>query len=279
MPNFGVSANATWRRFTNFNWRPVQGLRGDDYEVRGTFTSDTPEGPFTQEFYGVRANAIPSNRTATEYVNRDDYSQRYLGLEISATKRLSNRWMARLGFSTNDHREYFDSDQAFQDPTSTPTNPNIDGGQVLRNTTGSGKSGIYMLLPKYQLIANGLYQAAWGINLAGNMTMRQGYATPFFRNLVPTGDPLSANKTILFTDDVSENRLPMVTSLDVRVGKEFSFGVGSYRPRLNVDLDVFNVLNSATVLGREYNQRLTTANRVLEIMNPRILRFGLRLNF
>ncbi len=279
MPNFGVSANATWRRFTNFNWRPVQGLRGDDYQVRGTVTSDTPAGSFTQEFYGVRPDAIPSNRTATEYVDREDYSQRYLGLELSATKRLSNRWMARLGFSTNDHREYFDSDQAYTDPTSSPGSPNIDGGQVMRQSGGSGKSGIFMLLPKYQFIANGMYQAMWGINLAGNMTMRQGFATPFFRNLVATGDPLGNNKTILFVDDVSENRLPLMTSLDVRVGKEFSFGMAGYRPRLNVDLDFFNVLNSATILGRQYNQRLTTANNVLEIMNPRILRLGLRLNF
>ena len=280
MPNFGVSANATWRHFNNFNWRPVAGLRGDDYEQRGTFTGTTPEGTVDVPFFGVRADALPGINTGiTEYVNRDDYTQRYLGFELSATKRLSNRWMARLGFSTNDHREYFGSDQAYTDPTSTLANPNKDGGQVLRATGGSGKGAIYMVLPKYQLIANGMYQAMWGINLAGNMTMRQGYSMAYNRTSTPTGDPLGNTKTLLLVDDVAQYRLPTVTSLDVRVGKEFGATVGSYRPRFNVDVDFFNVLNSATVLSRRFDQRLTTANQVLEIMNPRIIRFGVRMNF
>ena len=62
---------------------------------------------------------------------------------------------------------------------------------------------------------------------------------------------------------------------DARVGKEFRV----QRVRLNVDIDVFNVLNSATVLGREYDRRLGTYDNVREIMNPRILRLGLRVGF
>ena len=286
MPNFGVSANATWRRFTNFNWRPVAGLRADDYEQRGTFTGTTPEGTISVPYYGVRADRVAGINTGiTEYVEREGYSQRYLGLELSATKRLSNRWMARLGFSTNDHREYFDSDQAMTDPTPTlPSTitfvgPQVDGGQVLRATTGSGKGAIYMVLPKYQLVANGMYQAPWGINVAGNMTLRQGYSMPFNHTQVATGDPLGNLKTILLVDDVAAYRLPTVTSLDARLGKEFGFTAGSYRPRFNVDLDLFNVLNSATVLARRFDQRVSTANNVLEIMNPRILRLGVRVNF
>lgn len=161
------------------------------------------------------------------------------------------------------------------DPTASLASPNKDGGTVMRASGGSGKSGIYQVLPKYQFIATGLYQAPWGINLAANMVNRQGFATPYFRNLVATADPVSRNKTVLLVGDVAERRLPSVTSLDGRVGKEFKFN----RARFNVDVDLFNMLNSATVLGREYNLRLTTANNVVEIMNPRVLRLGLRINF
>jgi hypothetical protein len=49
--------------------------------------------------------------------------------------------------------------------------------------------------------------------------------------------------------------------------------------RLNLDVDVFNALNSNTVLGRQYDLRLSAANNVLEIMNPRVLRLGLRFGF
>jgi hypothetical protein len=44
------------------------------------------------------------------------------------------------------------------------------------------------------------------------------------------------------------------------------------------DVDLFNLFNSA-VLGRQYDLRLPTANNVLEIMNPRVVRLGARFNF
>ena len=49
-----------------------------------------------------------------------------------------------------------------------------------------------------------------------------------------------------------------------------------------LDLDIFNITNAATVLGKQYDLRLTGPtgyNQVLEIMNPRILRLGARFNF
>ena len=75
-----------------------------------------------------------------------------------------------------------------------------------------------------------------------------------------------------------EHRLPTVNTLDFRVGKLFKL----QRVNFNVDLDLFNLFNEGTVLGRQYDLRLTGAtgfNQVLEIMNPRIARIGVRFNF
>jgi hypothetical protein len=287
MPNFGVSGTFTWRNFTNFVWRN-NGLTAADYTQIDTLTGTHPAaGAFSVPIYGVAAGRVPTNRAATIYREREGYSQRYLGFELAATKRLSNRWMARLGFSTNDHREYFDGPQSFGDPTPQPvsnaglgsvnlgTGPNQDGGLVMRLSGGSGKSGIYQVLPKYQFIATGLYQAPWGLNFGANLVNRQGFSTPYHRTQVATADPLAARKNVLVVPDVGDARLPAVTSLDGRVGKEFAFN----RFRLNVDLDVFNVLNTNTVLGRQFDLRPATADQVLEIMNPRVLRLGLRFNF
>lgn len=282
MRNFGVSGTFTWRRFTNFNRRD-NGLRADDYQQIDTLTgSHAAIGNYSVPIYGVIPGRVPANRAATTFTKREDYSQRYLGFELAATKRLSNRWMARFGFSTNDHREYFDGPAGHLGPsvttggdlTPTPTNPQKDGGLVVRQSTGSGKSGIFQVLPKYQFTATGLYQARWGINLAMNLVSRQGFAMQYNRTQVPTTDPLAARKTVLLVE-AGETRLPGVTSLDFRVGKEFTFN----RVRFNADLDVFNVTNSNTVLGRQYDLRVTTANNVLEIMNPRVLRVGVRFNF
>ena len=75
--------------------------------------------------------------------------------------------------------------------------------------------------------------------------------------------------------ELDDYRLPSVTSLDLRVGKE----VQLMRTRFSIDIDVFNALNTNTVLGRQFDLRVSTANNVQEIMNPRVLRLGLRFNF
>ncbi|MEX2272121.1 MAG: TonB-dependent receptor [Vicinamibacterales bacterium] len=273
--NIALRATLTWRRFVDFNWRPLQGVRGDDFVRLGSFSGRVePIGDFEVPFYGLPADAVPANRTATEYVTREDYHQRYWGIEIAAIKRLSNRWMGRAGFSANDHREYFETAGALFDPTSTPDSPNIDGGEVLRETAGSGKTNIFMLLPKYQVSAAAMYQAPWKISLAANLLVRQGYAKPYYRSGVPTGDPLGDLKTLLLVSP-GEFRLAPVTSLDGRASRAFTIE----RLRLNVDVDVFNVLNLATVLRRQYDLRVTTADTPLEIMAPAILRLGIRAGF
>jgi hypothetical protein len=217
---------------------------------------------------------------------RDGYHQRYLGLEVSATKRLSNRWMARFGFSTNSWREYFDDpSKAILDPTRAPApslafpfaGPQVDGGAVVRATTSSSGNGVYMVAPAYQISANGSYQVIWGVSIAASLISRQGYAEPFFQSNVATGDPLG-RKTVLLVNQVDAFRLPAVTSLDGRLEKQFTFGSA----KLAIDFDLFNVLNAATVLSRQYDARLTGATgfgNTLEIMNPRVARLGLRFTF
>ena len=79
-------------------------------------------------------------------------------------------------------------------------------------------------------------------------------------------------------DNVTDFRLPAASSLDARIEKAFKI----QRVNILFDLDIFNLTNSATVLGKQYNLRATGAtgfDQVLEVMNPRILRLGGRINF
>jgi hypothetical protein len=254
-------------------------LSAANYVQVGTFTgSADPVGSYSVPYYAIDPAAVPENRAAIIYHTRPDYYQQYQGFEISAVKRMSNRWMARFGFSTNSNTEHWTSPAGQGDPTPTITNPNVNGGQIIRASGGSGKSSIYTVLPKYQFIITGLYQGPWGLNFGANINNRQGYAEPYNFNPVNTGDPLGSNKTLLLTPnaDVTAFRLAAVTEFDARVGKEVKFG----RARVNIDFDIFNVLNNNTVLGRQYNLRTpSSANTVQEIQNPRIARIGLRFNF
>jgi hypothetical protein len=291
MPQFSVSASFTWRRFTDVRWAPRIGVRQAQYRQTGTFTGTFDEvGSVSIPFYAISPGAIPPGG-GREYINRDGYHQRFMGIEVSATKRLANRWQMRLGFSTNNHAEFFDDPAtSIEDPTpvcsftpagttyGTSCQPFVNGGQVLRPSGGSGKSQIYIALPKYQFIANGMYQGPWGIDLAANLVTRQGYSQPFYRSQVVTTDALSNRKTVLLVSDVDANRLPMVSSLDARVEKAFKFGTTN----LAIDFDLFNLFNNATVLGKTYDARLTGPlgfNQIREIMQPRIARLGVRFNF
>jgi len=194
--------------------------------------------------------------------------------------------MARFGFSTNDWSEYFDDPaKAILDPTRAPVpssawpfaGAQVNGGAVLRSSTGSGKSGIYMVAPTYQIVANGLYEAKWGINISANIVARQGFAEPFLPEQCRDRGSARPQDRVL-VPKVDDFRLPAVTSLDGRIEKVFKFGTS----KLALDFDVFNLLNAGTVLGKQYDVRLTGPTgfgQTLEIMNPRIARLGARFTF
>jgi hypothetical protein len=288
MPNFGVSAAFTYRKMVDFNWFPHIGVRAPLYTQVGTFSgTGLPDGSsFSVPYFEIPESAVPENGLSggQEFVKRDGYHQRFLGFEASATKRLSNRWMARFGFSTNKHQEFFDDRAtAIEDPTPICANtgdcePLVNGGLVVTRSGGSGKSNIFQLLPSYQLIATGMYQARYGIDLGFNYNLRQGFGQPWFQSRVSTPDDyFTTRKNVLLTN-VDGHRLPTVQTFDIRVGKAMKI----QRANINVDLDVFNLFNSGTVLGRQFDRRLTGPtgfNQVLEIMNPRIARIGARFNF
>jgi len=277
--NFGVSAAYTWRRYTNQLWNvlPPIGATSADYVEDGRLTGTLPDGSsYDVPYYALSQAAAPEG-AGTLTANRKGYHRTFNGIELAATKRLSNRWMGRFGFSWNRSREYFDDpSQSIVDPTPLTADPQVDGGIVTVPTAGSGKSQIYLTLPSYQFTANGFYQGPWGLNFGANFVLREGYTQMFFSNDVGTNDPVYSTKDILvIPDKVGDYRLPAVKSLDARVEKLFTF----QRAQMALDFDIFNVLNSGTVLGRIYDVSSSKFNQVAEIMNPRIARFGLRVQF
>ena len=281
--NFGLSANVTWRQLTNFNWTQTAGVDGTTYTQVGTFSGTADGlGDFSVPLHAVNPDAVPADEGAL-FEHRDGYSQRYLGFELSATKRMADRWMLRAGFSANRHTEHFSGPEAMADPTPTLplasqplAGPNQDGGPVVTQTSGSGKGNVFMVLPRYQFILTGAYQARWDVNLGVNYVMREGYALPYYHaSADDTGDALASAKNILLFPDVDRFRLPNVHSFDARVSKMFAVD----RLNLHVDFDAFNLFNTSTILVRQIDRSATAFNAPREIMNPRIFRLGVRVQF
>ena len=282
--NSALTTSVTWRRFTNFTWGPLIGLASADYGVVDTLTATLPaaggSGTVSQDVYAPLPGVALPPGGGVEERNRAGYHQDYWGWETSFIKRLANRWQARIAYSFNDHREYFtDRAAAIIDPTPSPTSPKRDGGLVIAGTGGSGKTDIFFVSPRYQFVANGLYEGPFGINVAGSLLFRQGYGQPWFQEIQAHERDAAAFKDVLLAPDVGAHRLPATKSFDVRIGKEFR--ADGYT--MNVDFDWFNILNVGTVLRRQYDvataEGPTGPGQTLEIMNPSLLRFGFRLGF
>ena len=88
-------------------------------------------------------------------------------------------------------------------------------------------------------------------------------------------DALGSTKALLLVGDFGQARLPAVSVLDIRVGRQ----VKLKNVAMNFDLDVFNLFNSATVLGRQYSKQSAKYTQIAEIMQPRIARLGCRITF
>jgi hypothetical protein len=280
-PNLAVGATYTFRRTTNTPYSPYIGLNNTDWVAcegvsgNGYSVPCLDIGPTN----AAALDAASGGRIAT---NREGYSRRYSGLELTAVKRLSNRWMGRVGFGYNSWTEHFDGTAGIQNPlpalyddygysawgSTILTDAKKSGGQVGYYSSGSGT--IYWMPSKWQLSANALYQIGSGFEVAGNLYSRQGYIRPVNLTVDNTfGDTLMAI-------DNGDLRLPNVWNVDLRLAWNGKLGGSS---TIGFSADVFNVFNSNTVLRQVDAADSSAFNRIDQILNPMLIRFGARLSF
>ena len=118
----------------------------------------------------------------------------------------------------------------------------------------------------------------WGFNVAGNLTGRQGYPTPYFVAVLPAGNAALENVQVGGTD---QHRVDDIVDFDARIEKEIAFNAFG----LTLGVDCFNVFNRSYVLQRKNRVFSVTsaapvsAGFVDEILSPRIFRLGARLSF
>jgi hypothetical protein len=113
----------------------------------------------------------------------------------------------------------------------------------------------------------------WSIDVAGYYSMRQGY--PFPQGILTPNRANQGGQTTALLERMGEVRLDNFQSADLRISRDFSFG----RARLSPSLDIFNIANVNTVQGRRRNQAAANANQISTIMAPRIIRFGVRVQW
>lgn len=193
-------------------------------------------------------------------------------------KRLSNRWMSRVGFSWNDATENFDGAEGVYNtngnPTPTATEPLKNGGQCAPQSGGSGSGTIY-INAKWQFNANAMYQAPWGIELSANVFGRQGYPFPIVRSGTAAALGADSATSVLVSPAIDTFRFPNLWNTDIRVARQFR----TDRVNVRAIFDLFNVMNANTELVRVNNITSTTFNALAQNLSPRIARVGLVVGF
>jgi hypothetical protein len=281
--NFAVSVSYTFRHYDRFQFYPRNGMTVADYAPGTPVTGTFPDGTaYNIPTFIPNAAAVARGNNGRFMTNADDYTQRFSGLELAATKRLSNKWMFRLAASYNDHKEYYDAatpvvvDEergavAAGNPTRLDVDSLVDGGQVASRSAGSGSGDIF-INGKWAVNFHGLYQLPWSMEFAASIFGKQGTPYPYFRSVALGQD---GTQRVLLTQKIDSDRLDNLWNVDLRLAKNVRAGGAN----MTFTADLFNVFNSNTELNRQRNLGSARFGELTDYLSPRILRFGLRLGF
>lgn len=283
IPNLQVSLSYTFRRTSRVYYAPYIGVNGTDWIPCESVSSNGFSVPCF-DAGPTNAAALDANGFGLLTTNRPDYSRHYKGVEFTALKRLSNKWMGRVAFSYNDWTEHFDGTAGIQDPNPSQfdtygglsaggqdivTDAKVNGGQLATFSSGSGT--VYWIAAKWQLSASGLYQLPAGFDIAANLFARQGFTRPI---------NISVDNAVADTNlaaPLGSSRVPNIYNLDLRLAKNIN--LSSSKVKLAITADAFNVFNGNTTLRQVDAADSSAFGRVDEIQSPRLVRFGLRLGF
>jgi hypothetical protein len=278
--NLSLGASYTWRRGTNIDsWYPLLGVTTGNYVP--SIESGPGDNGYTATYYNLAPDIpLPSGTMLT---NRPDYHTNYNGVEVNLVKRLSSKWMGRLGFNYGKNTETMDGPGAIQNPTITAASngqgaqpgPQINGGILAPYSEGTGK-GFINIGANWQLVANALGQLPWALEVSGSLFARQGTPLAYiFQESTSNG-----TYNVLTSQNPTSDafRYPAVWDLDLHVAKTIHTGGSS---SIKISVDCFNVLNLNTVTSVNIIANSAQLGQVSQdgILNPRVFRVGLRLHF
>jgi hypothetical protein len=311
MRDFTIGANVTLRQRDNIIWTPYYdqaqfdaggGLRtvagSEIYNCNNTASGTAIDGRPYSEPYCVLSDLNDPRvvNQARWETNMPGFSQDYQGLELTATKRLSNKWMMRAFMSYGEWTNSFDGEaltpgiygsgasSTSGDPTNFRGGTTDDGGLIAVQSLASGnKRDVFVGSSNWQYNINGVYQLPKNWSVSGNLYGRQGYGLADF---VAQGGTGEGTKN-LQVDSIDTNRYDDLMLLDLRAAKLFTL---ERNTNVEIAAEVFNVTNDNTEL--QLGSRLNTFydcstgvngcssyRRVGEILSPRVLRLVATINF
>lgn len=275
-PNFSLSATFILRRNHRFMWEPFY-----DKESQTKMTQENYIGPITGsitydgETYNYEYWTLDQYRHAGRYQeNQPDYHENYTSIEITAVKRLSHRWMMNASFTYQLHTAHF-GDKGYNDPTNLDK---FDGAMSAPAITLWGSRPSRYPSADWMAKLSFLFQLPWDFNLSCFANARQGYIYPQWVKIdAPERGAVGLEgTTTIFTEKLGKRRYPNFYNLDLSLVKEIR--LGDYGT-LSLSIDGFNVFNFSHSLARYPQINSPRHDEIEVILNPRVIRFGIRYSF
>ncbi|HZT77959.1 MAG TPA: TonB-dependent receptor [Vicinamibacterales bacterium] len=223
-----LSATFTYRQEKNLQAYVNTALPNSQFVPRTTVVpgpdgvvgtaDDTTIGTFNRP---SAANQILINNDPT-------FVQTYKGVELTATKRMSNRWQMLAGLTLSRSRQDNKSEAA----STTEVNW---GPNALINTSGPITTDVPV-----QFKLTGTYVLPYDIALAGNFRSQSG--TPY--NMQQSVAMTFGGSATVNVQPYDSDRLPALTTLDLQASKTFNLATNR---SLNVVFAVSNITNANTV--------------------------------
>jgi hypothetical protein len=227
MANFKLSTVFTYRREKN-----LQASMNPDKPYASTLTTAADPGPdgfagtADDSTFGYYQRISSLNRTVI--TNDPTATQSYKGLEITLTKRLSNRWQMLAGYTLSKNRI---------DDVSVDVSPNF-----LINANGNITSSANADRPN-QFKLTGMYILPWyDVIVSGNFSSQQG---PPVTRQISQRLAIGGSQTINL-EPLGSSRLPTLNKIDLRLGRLFRF-VNDRSLEATIDFD--NLTNANTTWG------------------------------
>jgi len=273
IPNLAVGVDFIYRKYDRGTAAYTLGYQpgGPNGSIGALYVPATWTDPTTglsAIYYQVCNGCTLPSGSAQITVTNPEY-QTYKGVDITATKRYSNRWQAAIALTIQDNPSFY--------PAYSATYAGAGN-----NPTGIEYNNGLSTISKYVTKVQGSYTFKWDIAASVNFNWNQG-ATRTVSIDGPgqvyggtTGQSISYSTLQVYPAD--KVRFGDLRLLDAGVQKTFRFRGGKNRVKLM--FDGFNLTNDNTI--RSYvSDDLSSTNYTAPsaIVPPRVFRIGATFNF
>ena len=242
-------------------WDEVDAIRTPAYTI--PFTINDP-GPDNRPGTGDEQTFQTFDRPATigqdrVYTNPDDNKADFHNVEIAANRRFAGRWMLLSSFG-------YTWSNMLHDSTGYGRFYSYRPARRLFGENGFETSTLW----NYKLV--GRYALPWDIGVSGSWKIQSGQN---YGRTISVAFPGDSTQTVR-VEPITANRYPTVAILDVRLDKSFRIGRTG---KVTGMLDAFNLSNSGTITAFRQTTASGLYREVTGILDPRIVRIGLRVDF